>query len=94
MSTTVVSTDLEIGKPYIWQTGLYGKIAVHLAKFSPNGKVAVLSIDGGSDATPARSFPELSDGVAFAVIARGEIIKRVRRTRTAKATTHTAEDVI
>lgn len=71
------ATSVEIGKPYIWRTLNYGDVAVHVAKFSPNGAVAVLSIDGGSDSTPANTFPELSDGIGYACLSA--LVKRPRR---------------
>lgn len=56
------------GKPYLWKSDVYGNIAVHVETFSPNGKVAVITIDGGEAATPAQRFPELSDGRYFTVL--------------------------
>lgn len=69
-------TEAMIGKPFTWRTPLYGDIAVHVKGISPNGAVAVLTIDGGEDATPAHRFPELSDGIGYAVIASGDLHKR------------------
>jgi hypothetical protein len=62
------------GKPFIWRTALYGDVAVHVSKFSPNGAVANLTIDGGEASTPAQRFPVLSDGIGFAV--QGQLFKR------------------
>lgn len=63
-----------IGKPMIWQTEVYGTVAVHIKGISPNGRVATLTIDGGEAATPAQNFPELADGIAFAIL--GDLSKR------------------
>lgn len=65
-----------VGRPFTWRTAVYGDIAVHVEKFSPNGAVANLTIDGGEAATPAQRFPELADGIGFAV--QGQLIRRVR----------------
>ena len=74
-------TTTLIGKPMMWTTTVYGKIAVHVTGISPNGRVAILTIDGGEASTPAQRFPELSDGIGFAIL--GDL---TRRTRTLKAT--------
>jgi hypothetical protein len=66
-----------IGKPMIWRTTVYGEVAVHVQKISPNGRVAVLTIDGGEASTPAQRFPELSDGIGFAIL--GDLSKRPAR---------------
>lgn len=63
-----------IGKPMLWNTPVYGTVAVHIKGISPNGRVAVLTIDGGEAATPAQRFPELSDGIGFAIL--GDLSKR------------------
>lgn len=55
-----------IGKPFMWETAVYGRIAVHIDGLSPNGRVARVTIDGGADSTPANRFPELSDGIGHA----------------------------
>lgn len=57
-----------IGKPYLWKTLRYGDVAVHVAGISPNGMVAMVTIDGGEASKQAQHFPELSDGVGHAVI--------------------------
>lgn len=75
-----------IGKPMLWNTNVYGTVAVHIKSISPNGRVAVLTIDGGEASTPAQRFPELSDGIGFAIL--GDLSKRapaVRKPRTRKA---------
>jgi hypothetical protein len=66
-----------VGKPFTWRTQAYGDVAVHVKLFSPNGGVALVSIDGGEAATPCQRFPELSDGTGFAV--EGQLFKRVSR---------------
>jgi hypothetical protein len=70
-----------IGKPMLWNTVNYGTVAVHIAGISPNGRVAILTIDGGKGATPTLRFPELSDGIGFAIL--GQLSKRpaTRKTR-------------
>jgi hypothetical protein len=72
-----------IGKPFLWITDTYGKIAVHVTGFSPNRQVALISIDGGEDATPCRTYREMADGAFFAM--PGDLSKRpatrTRRTR-------------
>lgn len=68
--------NLEVGKPYLWTTELYGKVAVHFLGYNPNGAVARLSIDGGADSTPANKYPALSDGIGYSVVERCEIEKR------------------
>lgn len=72
-------TETMIGKPFTWRTNLYGDIAVHVEKFSPNGAVANLTIDGGPDATPCQRYPELADGIGFAV--EGGLLKRMPQKR-------------
>lgn len=74
-----------IGKPFTWRTSAYGDVAVHVKLFSPNRSVAVVTIDGGPDATPCNRFPELSDGTGFAV--KGQLFKRVSRRSTAEKVT-------
>lgn len=94
MSTAVASVIApEKGKPYLWKSGIYGDVAVHVVGFSPNGKVAKLSVDGGPDATPARNHLALKDGFGYCVISRGELHKRPRRTAegTVKRTRSTAQ---
>lgn len=74
-----------IGKPMLWNTNVYGTVAVHIKSISPNGRVAVLTIDGGEASTPAQRFPELSDGIGFAIL--GDLSKRapaVRKPRKAQ----------
>jgi len=73
-----------IGKPMTWRTDMYGDIAVHVAKLSPNELVANLTIDGGPDATPCQRFPELADGIGFAT--RGQLVQRSTRPRRTRAT--------
>jgi len=72
-----------IGKPMLWRTATYGDIAVHVAKLSPNGVVANLTIDGGPGATPCQRFPELADGIGFAIV--GQLHKRPTAPRSRKA---------
>jgi hypothetical protein len=75
-----------IGKPMLWKTVNYGTVAVHIVSIAPStGRVAVVSIDGGEAATPAQHFPELADGIGFAIL--GQLSKRpatVRKSRTRK----------
>ena len=66
--------DLKIGAPMMWHSLNYGTVAVHVVGISPNGGVAQLSIDGGEAATPAQRFPELADGIGFAIL--GDLRKR------------------
>lgn len=73
-----------IGKPMLWKTLNYGTVAVHIVGISPNGRVAQLSIDGGEAATPAQRFPELSDGIGFAIL--GDLSKRVPPVRKPRKT--------
>ena len=68
--------DLKIGAPMMWHSLNYGTVAVHVVGISPNGAVAQLSIDGGEAATPAQRFPELADGIGFAIL--GDLRKRPR----------------
>ncbi len=75
---------LEIGQPYILRSLRYGDTAVHLKGYSPNGKVAILSIDGGAASRQAQNFPELADGITHASIER--LIKRPRRPSRRKET--------
>lgn len=77
------------GRPFTWRTAVYGDIAVHVDKFSPNGAVAVVTIDGGEDSTPANRFPELSDGIGFAV--EDTLFKRPTRARKATPVRDLAE---
>lgn len=63
-----------IGKPMLWNTATYGKVAVHVKGISANGRVAVLTIDGGEASKQAQMFPELSDGIGYAVL--GNLSKR------------------
>jgi hypothetical protein len=85
-ATQVKPEDVTAGKPYLWKSALFGEIAVHVKGFSPNGKVAVLTLDGGADAKQAKQFFALHDGIGFAVLARGELHTRPKRTNRAKAT--------
>ena len=71
-----------IGRPMLWQTEVYGSIAVHVTKISPNGRVAVLTIDGGEGSTPAQRFPELADGIGFAIL--GDLSQRPRQASSRK----------
>lgn len=68
-----------IGKPMLWNSEVYGVTAVHVVGISPNGRVAKISIDGGEASRQAQTFPELSDGIGFAIL--GELAKRPTRTR-------------
>lgn len=77
--------EILAGKPYLWKSAVYGEIAVHVKGFSPNGAVAILTIDGGEASTPAQRFPEWSDGIAYAALEHGELVKRPSR-RTPKKT--------
>lgn len=65
-----------IGKPMLWKTVNYGTLAVHIKGISPNGRVAVLTIDlmqaGGI--APREMYPELDDGIGFAIL--GDLSKR------------------
>lgn len=74
-----------IGKPMLWNTEVYGTVAVHVKGISPNGRVAVLTIDGGESSRQAQTFPELSDGIGYAIL--GDLAKRPRRTATVPAST-------
>lgn len=65
---------LEEGKPYLWKTSAYGTVAVHFTGFSPNGQVANITIDGGEASKQAQQFPEMSDGIYFAM--PGQLAKR------------------
>jgi hypothetical protein len=56
-----------IGRPFNWTTEAYGTIAVHVVGQSPNGAVALVTLDGGADSTPANRFPEMADGEYFAM---------------------------
>lgn len=68
-----------IGRPMLWRTLNYGDIAVHITGISPNGRTAIVSIDGGEASTPAQHFAELSDGVGYAML--GQLIQKVRASR-------------
>lgn len=82
--TTAIA--LEVGKPYLWKSKVYGDTAVHFTGLSPNGLVANFTIDGGEASKQAQNFPELSDGVYFALI--GQLVKRPARVRKPKAAEH------
>lgn len=82
--------EILAGKPYVWKSTVYGDIAVHVTGFSPNGAVAILSIDGGEASTPAQRFPEWADGIAYASLHYNELHKRpATRARKAPAGTRT-----
>lgn len=78
----IASMDIEsmLDRPFTWRTLAYGDIAVHVTGISTNDAVAVITIDGGEASTPAQRFPELSDGVYFALPSQLH-----KRTRPAKA---------
>lgn len=84
VSTKILTSEVEVGKPYLWKSGIYGDIAVHVVGFSPNNKVVKLSIDGGEDSAPSRNHLALKDGIGYCVVERGELHKRPAR-RTARA---------
>lgn len=83
---------LTVGKPYIWKSLAYGDTAVHIVRFSPNEKVAVISIDGGEASRQAQHNPELSDGIYFVSVESGRLVKRESR-KAPKAVTNTIREV-
>ncbi len=75
---------IKIGSPYIFNSGIYGKTAVHVTAIY-NG-IVHFSIDGGEAAKQVREFPELSDGTYFAIPERIERrAKQATPTQVAKA---------
>lgn len=74
-----------IGKPFLWTTNAYGTIAVHVTGFSPNGAVALFTIDGGEAATPAQRYAEMADGSYFGMPADLHKRPSTRKPRDASA---------
>ncbi len=62
--------DIKIGAPLIFNSGIYGRTAVHVT--AVYNEVIHFSIDGGEASRQVRDFPELSDGMYFAIASRME----------------------
>jgi len=60
--------DIKIGAPLVFKSSIYGDTAVHVT--SIYNEVIHFSIDGGEASRQVRDFPELSDGMYFAIAAR------------------------
>lgn len=71
--------DIKIGSPYLFRSGIYGDTAVHVTAIY-NG-IVHFSIDGGEASRQVRDFPELSDGMYYAIPQR--IQKRETKPRKA-----------
>jgi hypothetical protein len=52
--------EIKVGAPYLWQSSIYGAVAVHVASLH-NG-VAMVTVDGGEAAKQVIAHPELIDG--------------------------------
>lgn len=83
---------LEKGKPYLWKSEVYGTVAVHFTGYSPNGKVANFTIDGGEASKQAQTFREMRDGCYFAMAS--ELHRRTRQKAPRVRKTETPTEIV
>lgn len=70
--------DIKVGSPYLWKSGIYGDVAVHVESIY-NGLPKV-TVDGGEASRQVREHPELADGW-FVIASR--LVKRPSKARKA-----------
>lgn len=70
--------DIKVGAPYLFNSTVYGRTAVHVTSIYEG--LIHFSIDGGEASRQVRDFPELSDGMHYAIPERIEKRSSVKNT--------------